>query len=131
MSRSHRDDFRVSPEEALTVKCPKCLKPVGDPCVYVPPRLHMNYDRSLTYLDALKRSGTPTKVPHLERNSAARDKRKTNYVRRPGRAGIRPRPERLYILQAQRQAELDDYLALRNWLKQHADLFLLNDSVLP
>jgi hypothetical protein len=131
MTSKHHDPWRVGKDEAYQVECPKCLAPVGHHCVYVAPRLHLNHERSQTCLAALKRAGTATKVPHIERYSAARDKRTTGYIRRPGRAHIRPKSGRMNIVKAERDYELKEHMALREWLKQHGDIFLLSDSVLP
>lgn len=123
MGKHQNEPWYVSKEEVLLVECPKCLQPPGLGCVYVAPKLHVNYEHGPMFLAALKRTGTLTKVSHIERYTAARDKLRTGHVRRPGRTGIRAPEERLAISKAERDWDLSQHLALREWLVHHGDIF--------
>lgn len=125
------DPWQVTQAEALLVECPKCLKPEGEPCVYVTPSWKPRFSNTKKWAEILNRAGTRTKVPHQERFSAARLKCRDSWLRKRGRASIRAVPEHILILQAQREWDLVEYWKLRNWLTEHAHIFLLNESVLP
>lgn len=125
------DPWQVTKAEALLVRCPKCLKPEGEPCVYVPPKANTRFVNTKKWAETLNRVGTRTKVPHQERFSAARLKCRSAWLRKRGRASIRAIPEHILILHAQREWDLAEYWKLRKWLTEHADIFLLNESVLP
>jgi hypothetical protein len=120
--RSIYDLYRVSEPEALTVKCPKCHREPGEPCVYVDRSLTLKNPRTLEAAKRQELAGTPTKRPHAERGDAAR-KLRTYESPRPGRRSIRPEPEILKIQQAHRAWDLAEFQQLQSWLRQYGSIF--------
>lgn len=105
---------QVTPEQVLAVMCPKCLREPNEPCVYV----HQAIDPRWTYTESAKvamaRFGTPTKVPHPERSTAAY---RAFFFSRVARQPMKP--ARI----AMRDFEIDEYLALRAWFGANGSIF--------
>jgi hypothetical protein len=102
----------VSLEEALAVACPKCLQAPGELCVYVNQVIRPEYIRSSSSRRTLGRVGTPTLAPHPERRYEARM--------------VRPHKRRTYVKSARqtsREFEVQEYMRLQCWLREHSDIF--------
>lgn len=99
---------------ALSVRCPMCGQDPGDPCVYISaPRGRVLTAKGRALLERL---GTPTKVPHNERRNA--------YTQKGLREARRFLPQPPHVAwPALRQFDLDEYYAMRNWLRRNGSIF--------
>lgn len=113
------NDVRVSAEETIAaVKCPRCGKPKGNPCVYVEPRNPPEELRNWAgYQLQRERAGKPTKKPHLERFQEARETRWQS-LRKRRAYPVRPAdPELVAASRAMHTQDLREQLALAIWLR--------------
>lgn len=113
----------ISTDEALEYECPLCLVPVGEWCVYVAPKEKLNPKREYALVTRLgmQRAGTRSKTLHTPRFNAARvDGRETTI--RSSRWLQQPSVVAVQAQAAWRRWDLDEYMAMREWLKEYGYL---------
>lgn len=110
---------RVTAEQALAVRCPKCSAPHDMPCTYMPPPpIPADASPYQSYQLQLDRAGTPTKIPHVERRDMVRrDRWAKERARHRRKPPTRPEAELLAAERAGRVFDRQEYVALAVWLR--------------
>lgn len=120
-------------EAVNTEKCPKCGAEPMVMCVYVQVPMPRGYSQGGQAAARYDRSGTPTKVPHIERTEALRASKRRErqrgyreYHKAQARvqAAVRPGQELRKAVHAMRQWDLAEHERLGAWIREHGHILV-------